>query len=573
MKHALFFVTLLLLLNEQACDKVIYLSDYTQDVDCQVDATPAVRAALEACRSQHATKLVIEPGTYHFLPNLATEKYLFVSNNDEGLKRILFDLSDMKDFEVDGRGASFIFTGYITPFLLDHSEGITIKNLHIDYTRTFHSEGTIAQSGDGWLDIAFTKDYHPSIQNGCLYFEGPDGTSYPFANLLEFDSVRREPAFLASDYWLSRTTVPAQAQSDGTVRIFHPHLTGTVGNKLVFGAGHRRVPGFIVSDSQGVLLRDIDLYHCGGMGVIAQRSRDIEVNQMTIIPAANKDRIISITADATHFSNCSGYIKLINCTFTNQKDDATNIHGIYAAITDLDSTSRTMTVKYVHEQQYGFDFITPGTTLEFVNPKSIQTYYTGKVRSVERLNKEYARVVMEEDFPPQVAVSHAVASVDAYPNVLIQGCRFEKNRARGLLLGSRGPIVIENNYFHIGGAAILFEGDARYWYEQSGVRDVTIRGNTFDNGNYGYSNWGMACISVGTGVDQREETRYHRNIVITDNTFNVFDPRLLYLYCVDSLVFENNVVNTTTEYPNVDPTREPFVVQNSSNVRINGHSY
>jgi hypothetical protein len=52
------------------------------------DTTPSVRAALEEIRKGKATKLVFPPGRYEFHPDRATEEYLFISNNDEGLKRI-----------------------------------------------------------------------------------------------------------------------------------------------------------------------------------------------------------------------------------------------------------------------------------------------------------------------------------------------------------------------------------------------------------------------------------------------------------------------------------------------------
>src|SRR5699024_1666348 len=83
---------------------------------------------------------------------------------------------------------------------------------------------------------------------------------------------------------------------------------------------------------RGVAIRDVNLYHCGGMGVIAQRSRDIELRKLVIVPSPGKGRMISITADATHYVNCGGYIRMIDCTFENQKDDATNIHGLYMAV-------------------------------------------------------------------------------------------------------------------------------------------------------------------------------------------------------------------------------------------------
>lgn len=548
----------------------VRLADYLQDVQSDQDATPAFRAAIEACRQQGATRLVIGPGTYRLFPNLAEEKYLFVSNNDPSLKRILFNLSGMHNLEIDGEGALLLFSGYITPFLFDKSQHISVKNLSIDYTRTFHTEGTIVASGPGWVDLSIPAAFPYRVTNGRM--EGCDayGNSYPFVNMLEFDAVLREPALYASDYWLPSDSTPIEERPDGSVRVFGNQLKGTVGNTMVLGASKRLCPGFVVSDSQDIKLTDVNIYHCGGMGVIAQRSRDITLTNVNVVPAPNSGRMISITADATHFSNCGGDIQIINCTFTNQKDDATNIHGIYAAVTQIDTASNSILVKLMHDAQWGFDFIQPGNTLEFVNQANLITFHEGVVKHVQRLNKEYTRVEMEAALPTSLAIGNAVAVIDTYPNVLIKGCRFEKNRARGLLLGSRGHIVIEDNFFHIAGAAILLEGDARYWYEQSGVRDLIIRNNVFENGNYGYFNWGRACISVGTGMDQREGSRYHRNLTITGNTFRVFDPRILNLYCTDSVSFKGNTIERTTAY-SLNPKlvdAPAFVQDNCAHVSI-----
>jgi hypothetical protein len=115
------------------------------------------------------------------------------------------------------------------------------------------------------------------------------------------------------------------------------------------------------------------------------------------------------------------------------------------------------------------------------------------------------------------------------------------NRARGILLGSRGKMVIEGNTFHTPGAAILFEGDSRFWFEQAGVRDVVIKGNTFDNCNYGI--WGTGTIQVGSGIadEFKNVSRYNRNIRIENNLFRHFSNLpLLSMYSVDGLTFTNN---------------------------------
>ncbi|WP_298034928.1 right-handed parallel beta-helix repeat-containing protein [uncultured Alistipes sp.] len=550
-----------------AAEKVVYLKDFLTPGAAETDAVPAVRAALEHCAATGARKLVLPGGRLCMRPEQAVEKYQFISNNDESLKRIAFDLAGMRDFEIDGGGTELLFTGFISPFSLEECENITIRDLTIDFTRTFNSEGIVEAAGDGWLEIRFPEDYLCDIVNGCLRFRDTEGTVYPFSNLLEFDAVRREPAFRATDYWLSNRTIPAEKCENGNIRILRKDLKATVGNVMVFGAAARYNPGFTLADCRGVVIRDVNLYHCGGMGVIAQRSRDIELRKLVIVPSPGKGRMISITADATHYVNCGGYIRMIDCVFENQKDDATNIHGLYMAVERVAGPDKLL-LRWCNSGQYGVDFIVPGMRLELVDNDNVETYAHRSVKSVKRLNKVYTEVTFTELLPDGVKPLHVVAADDDYPEVLIKGCRMRGNRARGLLLGSRGRTVVEDNRFHIAGAAILIEGDANYWYEQSGVRDVVIRGNVFENGNYGSPGWGAACIAVGSGIPNRETSRYHRNIRVEGNTFRVFDPRIINLYCVDGFLFRRNKIEFTTDYPVVDGQAERFVTRNCDNVVI-----
>ena len=550
-----------------AVEKVVYLKDFLTPGAAEIDAVPAVRAALEHCAATGARKLVLPGGRLCMRPDQAVEKYQFISNNDESLKRIAFDLAGMRDFEIDGGGTELLFTGFISPFSLEDCENITISDLTIDFIRTFHSEGIVEATGDGWLEIRFPEDYLCDIVNGCLRFRDTEGTVYPFSNLLEFDAVRREPAFRAMDYWLSNRTIPAEKCENGNFRILRKDLKATVGNVMVFGAAARYNPGFTLADCRGVEIRNVNLYHCGGMGVIAQRSRDIELRKLVIVPSPGKGRMISITADATHYVNCGGYIRMIDCVFENQKDDATNIHGLYMAVERVAGPDKLL-LRWRNSGQYGVDFITPGMHLELVDNDNVETYARRSVKSVRRLNKIYTEVTFTEPLPDGVKPLHVVAADDDYPEVLIKGCRMRGNRARGLLLGSRGRTVVEDNHFHIAGAAILIEGDANYWYEQSGVRDVVIRGNVFENGNYGSPGWGSACIAVGSGIPDRETSRYHRNIRVEGNTFRVFDPRIVNLYCVDGFLFRRNKIEFTSDYPVVDGQAERFVTRNCDNVVI-----
>lgn len=550
-------------------EKTVYLKDFLTPGAAETDGVPAVRAALEHCIEVGASRLVLPGGRLCLRSDQAVEKYQFISNNDESLKRIAFDLSGMRDFTIEGNGTELLFTGFVSPFSIADCRNITIRNLSIDYTRTFHSEGVVMAKGPDWLELEFPDDYFCDIVNGCLRFRDAEGTVYPFSSLLEFDTEKREPAFRANDVWLWSRTVPAEKLPDGRIRIHHKGLTATIGNVMVFGAAARYNPGFTVSDSEQVTIRDVNLYHCGGMGVIAQRSRDIELNKLVIVPSpSTRGRMISITADATHFVNCGGYIRMIDCIFENQKDDATNIHGLYMAVERMTAPDGLL-LRWRNSGQYGVDFLREGMRVELVDNDSLGSYAHRTVRSVRRLNKVYTEVTFTEPLPEGVKKHHLVAADEEYPDVLIKGCRMRGNRARGLLLGSRGRTVIEDCYFHIAGAAILFEGDGNFWYEQSGVRDVTIRNNIFENGNYGSLNWGNACIAVGSGIPNRETSRYHRNIRVEGNTFRIFDPRIINLYCVDGFSFTaDNHIEQTEDYPGVYDELRHFVTAQCDHINI-----
>ena len=546
------------------------------------DSSPGVRAALELCRTKGIHRLAFAPGRYDFWPDRALEKYLFVSNNDEGLKRIAFPLTGFDGIEIDGRGASFVFHGRVVPFLVENSRNVTLKNLSIDFARTFHSEGKVLAVTPECVDLEISEDFPYAIRRGILIFTegksplGPQTTVksgevvYPYGNLLAFDPVRRETAYMATDCYGTQTGLMAQEIGPHQVRLSVPKASAKPGNVLVFGAAHREIPGFIITDSAKTLLENISIYHCGGMGVVAQRSCDIDLEKVRVTPPPGGRRVVSITADATHFVNCTGKITMRNCLFQSQMDDATNIHGLYSRIEKIVAPDK-MEVRLVHPQQFGVDFIRPGIRLEIVDGPSLEYRGETVVRSVERINKEVTVVTTTAPLPAMVREGNAVANADANTaEVLIENCVIGNNRARGILLGSRGRVTVAGNTFHTPGAAILFEGDARYWFEQAGVREVTIRENTFDNCNFGV--WGKACIEVGSGIEKscQKTSRYNHNITVENNLFRVFDSGLiLSLYSVDGLKFCNNRLERTHAYP---PHREVAVdlcrATDSEHIRI-----
>jgi hypothetical protein len=539
----------------------INVADFGAVANDGKDDARAVRTALQACREQGAATLVFPKGQYDFFPTFMEERYCFISNNDEGLKRIAFPMYGMKNLTIDGQESAFMFHGFINPFIVDGSKNITFRNFSIDFSRPFHSEGIILGFDDEGMDIEISEGYPFNVFKGTLLFNDGQkekgklttvskGNIYGSGHMLEYDTVKRETAYMARDFFFKPVNgFPATPLGGRKVRINVAGLTGTTGNTMVFGPNHRNYPGFAVSDCADIVFHNITLHHSGGMGILGQRTHNVTVDQCKVTPS--NGRMISTTADATHFVNCTGKIALTDNLFENQKDDATNIHGIYVQVVEKTGDDSVI-VQLKHRQQHGFDFLKPGTEVELVRGKSMITYATATVKSVERINKECSDISFTAPLPADLIIGDALAEIRDYPEVLISGNTIRNNRARGMLLNCRGKTVVENNYFHTPGAAILFEGDSFFWFEQGGVRDCVIRNNIFENCVFGV--WGKAVIDVKAGIREDKETsRYNKNIRVENNTFHMYDNgTLLNAYCVDGLIWRNNTVNVVNFCDNVN---------------------
>ncbi len=539
------------------------------------DSTPALLSALEKAKSYNGKNVEIhfEKSTYLFGGDFAPDVYVFTSNNDEGLKRVIFPLIDFQNITINGNGAKFVFDGRINPFLIRNSKNIKFKNFTCDLVRSGHTEALVLDTFKGGAVLEMKPDFPFEIVQGCLMFMGKKDsitttqkrdTYYIYRSMLEFNPQRNAIEYNVADVWANEFgAFRADFIGGRKFKLYNTNAKFKKGNIVVFSLGARYHSMFAVDECCDVFFENVTVHDAYGMGIIGQNTRNIVVDNCKFTPA--KNRIVSCSADATHFVNCEGKIVLQNSLFENQMDDATNIHGIYERLAKIESAN-TFISELVHRQQYGFKTFAVGDEIEFVDRHSMITKTTAKIKSVEVINKQFKRIVLTAPIPQGVKKFDAIAKIRNYPEVVIQNNIIRNNRARGMLLNCRGKTLVKNNYFSTSGSALYFEGDASNWFEQGGVRDCTIINNTFENCNYA-KGWGNAVIEVAAGITKdRQKSRYNRNIKIENNTFKMFDgTSLLKIFCVDNLVWKNNRVEKTTSFP---PKRNlpPFITEHSSNV-------
>ena len=553
--------------------------------DTAADSMRLLRETLQTLDQAGGGKLEFAPGRYDFWPDYAFEKYLFVSNNDEGLKRIAFHLQNLSEVEIDGQGAEFIFHGFLVPFAVENCSGVALRNFSVDYARPFSSEGEILEVEPDAITVRFPEQHPYRIEGDELVFLDEDGIRYPWGRLLEFDPVKREPAYMALDYWgksfVISGMIPADEKGsflsafrasdcgDRCVRVEVPGIHATVGNVMYFGPDHRRVPGVFLKDCSDVTIADVTIHHSGGMAAIAQKCESVAFTNYRVLAKAGTERIVSATADATHFVNCTGKIRLDRCRMESQMDDATNIHGNYATI-DRIADPRCIELRFMHSQHAGFPLLAAGDSAAFSDGRTLHPLGGASVRAVNVINRDLLAVHLANDLPPGIAAGTLVHNAgQTAPEVEITDCVFTGNRARGILLGSAGKTLVAGNIFHNPGAAILLEGDGKTWFEQAAVRDLTITGNRFENCNFGV--WGNAVIEISSPhLDENGlGERCHRNITIVGNTFVSFDGTpLLVAKGAEGLVFERNTHEQSDAYPPCRMAASPFLLEHCSQASI-----
>lgn len=567
-------------------------------MDVAADATPSVLARVLQAETQPISEIVFEKGVYHFYPDRALEVFCNISNHNDVFVYTAFPLFNLKNLTIDGQGSTFIFHGLMVPFLVDKSENIHIKNVSIDWATPFHSEGLVVANNpkEKSFDLEISDKYPYEIRNNQLifikeYYEHSLGQSILFdpktrATTFQTENYTPLTTFQKNSIKYKTNTVKYKYKTDprapenqrigredkllckeiqpGLVRIFnHAKDLPPVGNILVSKGeqGQNRVaPAIRVTASKNFMGTNVNVYHAGGMGLIVENTTNIRLEDFNILPS--EGRVISTTADATHFVGCKGKIDINHCTFQNQLDDAVNIHGTYQEVVEVLGKNK-LGIRMGHFQQGGFKIGMPNDKIGLVRLNdSFFNYTTLTLQSIQEINKRYQILTFNEPIPAQIKVGDYIENLDAYPEVSIKNCTISRNRARGLLLSSPKKTVIENNYFSTEMEAILVPVESGFWFELGSALDLTIRNNTFQD-----------CVASGQNrgvirfvTDDENEHIAFKNVHITNNTFNHFDNLILEVSNTDNLTFTSNTITNSGNYKMLFPDNPVIKVRASKNL-------
>ncbi|WP_029488272.1 hypothetical protein [Candidatus Epulonipiscium viviparus] len=490
-------------------------------------------------------EITLENGTYDLRVTYANERFFYMTNNDFGLKNVAFPIYNKKNLVIDGNGARLNGIGRICPFYIYGSENITLKNFVIDYERPFFSQGEVVAAADDEVVIKIDQAKYPyQIKSGVLSFVGTDYSNEFVHGILEFSKQDKRPLADAVDNGVWGPLVVEELEP-GLLKIKKKfRKLPNVGSILSIKHEQRYVPAISIDSSKNIRLENITVYHAGTMGVVAQFTENITLNNFKVSIEPGSDRVVSANADATHFVGCSGDLVVTNSLFENQLDDILNVHGNYLRVhAVVDSTN--VIAEIPHRQQVGAFSLKVGAKIGIYADKTMVKLSETAVKSIHVINNKFYEIEFTDAFEFAADQGYCIEDLDSYPTVTFTNNKGGKNRARGLLLTSAKDILIANNELYCEGAAIKISADMTGWYESGATNSVIIKDNILSRRNT--KTWGKALIDIDPEMEEFEGY-FHGNITIENNQLIVGDFPLIYGGSIDTLqIKNNNIIGSKSE--------------------------
>ena len=522
------------------------------------DAAYRLHKLILSVRHEPDVTLHFPKGHYDFHPEQAFEQYRAVANHDNGLKRMVFPLFGHKNITIDGNGSLFLFHGHVIPFALENVQGATLKDFSIDWKYAFHAELEVTERDIERNSVTVKIDpelYPYRIQHGELLFKRYEMENAIGANIV-FDPRTRSPIYHTRFYELN-TWNPTKAINAGTNLV---KLEGTflkepppVGSVIIsFGVDptSRLCPAIHIVNSKDINIENVTIRGAGGMGLIVERTENIFLNGMTV--TSTEERLVSTRADATHFIGCKGTVRLENCLFEHMLDDGINVHGAYVKVEDYLGNNEFI-CSISHFQQWGLVFAEPGDKIALLSRKTVLPFFETTVTGIKQLNEKCFVLTVAEVPQAMPNAPMSVENLSWHPDLVMKNNIIRENRARSVLVTTKGKVLIENNYFSSQMHGILIEGDNNEWYESGAVRDITILSNIFENIGYEVTErYPLLASPLFTEEQHTGEGQYHRNINFVGNTIKSFNGLLANARSVKGLNISGNTVEFGKDYPEVD---------------------
>ncbi len=448
--------------------------------------------------------------------------------NPNGLRKTAIYLKDKRDITIDGNGATLLVHGKMTPLLFDRCENITVKNLTVDYACPTMAEFKIISNDKGVCVISISPGCLFRIEGNDLIWQGENGIDGKPYWEDSYIGNRRHIKIFDPETQMCRDFRRADLDFKKIKQIDETTLEITLKNKTAdFPAGCMVQTRNIVRDQTGSLFQrcknlvfeNLRIKFMHGLGMVSQFCENVTFKNCDLTPA--EGRTIASTADFFQFSGCRGNLAVESCKAWGAQDDYINVHGTHLRITEKNDKENSITVRFMHDESWGFQAFEKDDELEFIKWDTLIPYAKAKVVAFEKLNDTDIRLLLDRALPDIEIGKDVVENATWTPNLYVRNCDFGPTAGRGILCTTRGEIIIENNNFHnLWGPALLIEDDCNFWFESGYTKEIIFRNNQVTACEYACMWEGAPSIRCTPKVMNEKSKRHvHGRLVLTGNIF------------------------------------------------------
>ena len=374
-----------------------------------------------------------------------------------------FLLSGIKGCTINAEGAVFMVEGFMEPVSIKNSHNFTLKGLTIDHVRKPYSFGIVTDivncGTDENIKVTVKLNQETPIQE-----KTPINLRHIFYDTNNDKVIRAKihKAYFVNEY---------------EIEILMPYNSSiSLGNEFYTIHTYHSRPAILIENSKNVILKDITIHSQPGMGVVGNRSENISLLGLKVIPTENQH--FSTNTDATHFTSIKGNLIYDGCTFISQGDDSLNVHSYYHAIISK-SGEKTYNIQEktpggTHAQT--LDYPDEGDILELTDINTLEVLGEYKAIKVYPDFKNYFTQITLDRPLPENTENLVLTDVTRLPKLIIRNCKASKHFARGFLVKSRGVLIENNEISQLPLAGIEIAAES-YWYEGVSPCDVIIRNN------------------------------------------------------------------------------------------------
>ncbi len=479
--------------------------------------------------------------------------------NPRGSRVAAIYLKDRKNITINGNGATILVHGKMTPLLFENCENIAINGLTIDYFCPTMSEFTVLSNENGMVKIKINDECLYDIKKNDLIWHGEKDSKGKYYWKDSYIGNKRHYKLLDPKTGLfidySRKDIEFAYIED----LGNSIISAVLKNPDVYlPAGAILQTRNIVRDHTGSLFNrcknltfdNMRVKFMHGLGMVSQFCENISYTNCDFTPAHG--RTSASTADFFQFSGCKGQILIDSVKANGAHDDYVNVHGTHLRIVRKNNRKKTITVRFMHHESWGFQAFEIGDRLEFIKWDTLIPYAKTVVKGYKRLNATDIRLYLDRELPDSIVVGKDVVENATWtPNLHVKNCEFGLTCGRGVLCTTRGEVIIENNLFkNVWGPALLIEDDCNFWFESGYTNKIVFRNNTLDHCDYRKMYPGSPVVRYSPKVMNEESTAFvHGCLVFEGNVVKnpVEEKHLFHLEYLREAIIRNNTFDTQYE--------------------------